>query len=151
MFDAGQGKLNSWQNHSRSPVILHKTPLLILLPLNSSTGFPNWSFFGITPEKRISHDQATVSITCLKLFLVMASFGIAVISSWLSFTLLLESKHLQALAKPILKQNHWIEHTLWGGCCFFYSIWKPWPEAQDLYGVDFCEGGCISMQKPWDR
>ena len=73
MFDAGQGKLNSWQNswhnHSRSPVILHKTPLLILLPLNSSTGFPNWSFFGITPEKRICHDQAAVSITCLKLFL----------------------------------------------------------------------------------
>ena len=115
MLDAGQGKLNSWQNHSRPPVMLHKTPLLILLPLNSSTRFPNWSFFGTTPEKRICHDQATVSITCLKLFLVMASFGIAVISSWLSLTPLLESRRLQGLTKPILKQNHWIENTLWGG------------------------------------
>jgi len=113
-----QGQLNSWQNHSRPPVMLHKTPLLILLPLNSSAGFPNWSFFGITPEKRICHDQATVSITCLKVFLVMASFGIAVISSWLSLTLLLESRRLQGLAKPILKQNHWIENTLWGGLLF---------------------------------
>ena len=48
----------------------------------------------------------------------MASFGIAVISSWLSLTLLLESRHLQGLAKPILKQNHWIENTLWGGLLF---------------------------------
>jgi hypothetical protein len=34
---------------------------------------------------------------------------------------------------------------------FLSSKSKPWPEAENLNGVDFCEGGSITMKKPWDR
>ena len=73
--------------------------------LQVSMWLPNKSFLGITPEKRISKDQASNEKTCFIVFLVKLALGKALMSIWLSLTLLLLSRHLQGLAQTIVKQK----------------------------------------------